>query len=65
MMITSKMKLGFNIIYILFIVDSISHIYEIMKYYNNMDLVIVIAKIAFRIALIVALLYLILMHKNK
>jgi hypothetical protein len=64
-MITSKMKLGFNIIYILFIVDSISHIYEIMKYYNNMDLVIVIAKIAFRIALIVALLYLILMHKNK
>jgi hypothetical protein len=62
MIVSSKKKLFFTIICILFIADAMSHIYEIIKHHYNMDLPTIIVKTTFRVGLIAAILY--LMQKN-
>jgi hypothetical protein len=64
-MANSKWKTAINVIYILLILDALSHIYEIIKNYNQMDWRMAILKLAFRVATIAAFFYLMRMNANK
>jgi|GEM_PF-6454041 len=61
----SKSKRILNIIFIIFIADSVSHLYEILQYNNDENILFMILKISFRVAVIIALLYLIFNGKTK
>ena len=58
-------KLVLKIIFFILLLDSISHIYEALRNFLNLNILQIIFLISFRLALILALLYFLIKKANN